>query len=142
MEHFIPLVAGFFVPFDEIERQYGITQETNWTNPDIRPNRFDQNWQNWFARIETYGKVKILYVCPEYGKREYITRDQFLAVTNTPEMLEVYKKYQVEQIKLHKFEFWNRYTGKNGREYKDIIQISVDLLPQLKKGLGWWQKIF
>ena len=105
-------------------------------------NRFDGSWDRWFKRIGSWGKINILYVSPEQRKREYISQEQFLVLIDTPNMLQVYEKFQVEQSNIHKFEIWCRYIGKDGREYKDIIQFNVELIPKLQKNLSWWQKIF
>jgi len=138
----VPLVIGFFVHPEDTIREYGLTPETNFRNPSILFNRFDVSWDRWFKRIGSWGKIKILYVSPEQRKRERISQDQFLVLIDTPEMLQVYEKFQVEQSNIHKFEIWCRYIGKDGREYKDIIQFNVDLIPELQRGLNWWQKIF
>lgn len=136
------VLSEFLVPSEEIENVYQITQETNWSNPSIVPNRFDQNWENWFKRIGTWGKIEVLHVDPENKVKGVITKDKFIKLMATPDMLKLYGKFRVEQVKIHRMEFIREYIGMDGKEYKEIFQINIDLLPQLKKGLGWWQKIF
>ena len=136
------VLSEFLVPSEEIEGTYGITQDTNWSNPSIVPNRFDQNWDNWFARIGTWGRIEILHVDPENKVKQLITKDKFVKLMATPDMLKLYGKFRVEQVKIHRCEFIREYIGMDGKQYKEIFQINIDLLPQLKKGLGLWQKIF
>ena len=132
----------FFIPLSKVEQDYNITQDTNWSNPDIRPNKFDQTWQNWFSRIGTWGKINIIHVDPEKNTRTNMSKEQFISRMGNADMLKVYGKWEIQQVKINKMELWNTYIGINGKEYKEIIQIKVDLLPKLSKGLGLWQKLF
>ena len=136
------ILNEFFVSPEETIREFGLNSETNWSNPSILPNKFDLTWQRWFRRIGTWGKITILHVDPEKNKRENISQDTFIKRMGNAELLKVYGKWEVQQSKIYRMEFWNRYIGMNGKEYKEIIQINVDLIPELRKGLHWGQWIF
>jgi len=123
------ILEEFFIPLSKVEQDYGITQDTNWSNPDIRPNKFDRTWQNWFNRIDSWGKINILHVDPEKSTRSNWGRQQFIDRMGDSEMLKVYGKWEIQQVKINKMEFWNNYIGLDGKQYKEIIQIKVDLLP-------------
>jgi len=136
------VLKEFFVHPDATIQQFNLTADTNWSNPSILPCRFDLTWQRYFKRIGSWGKVKILHVDPEKRKRDYITQDAFLKRMGNADLLKVYGKWEVQQSNIRKYELWNKYIGMNGKEYKEIIQIQVDLIPELKKGLSFWQKVF
>ena len=136
------VLSEFFVDPNTTIAKFGLTPETNWSNPSILPCKFDLTWERYFKRIESWGKVKILHVDPEKNKRDYITKDSFLNRMGNADLLKVYGKWEVQQSNIRKYELWNKYVGLNGKEYKEIIQIQIDLIPQLKKGLSFWQKVF
>ena len=136
------VLSEFFVDPEDPIRQFGITQETNWTNPSILPCKFDLTWQGYFKRIGNWGKIRILHVDPEKGKRDYITQDAFLKRMGNGSLLQVYGKWEVQQSNIRKYELWNKYIDISGKERKEIIQIQVDLKPELQRGLSFWQKVF
>ena len=135
-------VYEFFVSPEETISKYGITDKDNWSNPSILPNKFDLDWNGWFRRISNWGTVKILHVDPENKKRGDITKSEFIRLMSTSDMLKVYGKFRTEIIKIHRMEFIRDYVGIDGKQYKEIFQINVDLKPELRKGLHFWQGIF
>ena len=132
----------FFIDPESTISKYNLTQDTNWSNPSILPNRFDQTWKNWFKRIGMWGTIRILHVDPEKNTRNYISQDAFLKRMGNGAMQQVYGKWEIQQSKIHRMEFWNNYVDMSGKAKKEIIQVSVDLKPELRKGLHWLQFVF
>jgi len=129
----------FFVSPEETINKYGITDKDNWSNPSILPNRLDLTWKNWLNRLRNWGRIKILHVDPENKFKGEITENKFISLMGASEMLKVYGRFRVEIIKIHKMELIREYVGMDGKVYKEIFQISVDLKKELKKGLHWFQ---
>jgi hypothetical protein len=136
------LLVEFFVDPETSINKYGINSENNWSNPNILPNRFDQNWQKYFERIGNWGIITINHVDPENKKREEITINKFINSMGNSDLQKLYGKFRTEIIKVNRCEFIREYIGIDGKMYKEIFQIKIDLKPELKKGLSFWQFIF
>ena len=119
-----------------------ITAETNFSNPDIRPNKFDQTFDGWLGRIGTWGKVNFLHKDPENRRKDTLSQSKFLDRISTTELLKVYGKFRIELRAINELDFIKSYVGMDGKEYEEVFKVKVDLKPNLRKGLHFWDGLF
>jgi hypothetical protein len=126
----------FFVPTDST-----VTAENNWKNPDIRPNKFDQNFDNWIARLATWGQIQYSFISKE-GKKETLEASSFFAKLNVNNFSELYSQFNIEIRNIYEVDFIRKLASVDGKPYDEIFKIYIKLKPELKKGLTLWTKLF
>ena len=133
------LLNEFWVPFNEVD----YNEQNNWSNPDIRPNKFDIDFEGWLKRIGNWGTIEYYYYNDEEKiNKQKITKDGFLKRIQTNELLKLYGKFRVEIRHIYEMDFIREYVGKDTKIHTEIFKVYVHLKPELKKGLTLWTKVF
>lgn len=119
------------------------TPETNWSNPDLRPCKWDKNFESWLERIGNWGTLEFIHTDPEHKiSRKKITRNVFLDKLSTSDLLKLYGKFRVELIDVATVEFIRDYVGLDGKMYSEVLRLHVRLREELKKGLHFITRIW
>ena len=118
-----------------------LTAETNWNNPDIRPNQFDQSFENWFNRIDTWGEVELFHY-DEKGRKSRIDKAAFIGMISTAENFKSQGEFRVEIRHIYEVDFIRRFISMEGKQIEEVFKVLVLLKPALKKGLSLWTQLF
>lgn len=118
----------------------GYDVNTNFNNPDIRPNDLDQNIELWLKRIESWGEIKYTFINTK-GKSETINKQMFISKLNASNIPEIYSQFNLEIRHIYELDFLKRVQITNSSNI-EILKIYVKLKPELKKGLTFWTQLF
>jgi hypothetical protein len=130
------LLNEFWVPMDP-----SLTAETNWNNPDIRPNKFDKSIEGWLGRLTTWGEIEYFYY-DKTGKKTRLDKIGFTNKLLCGNFNEIYSQFRIEIRHIYELDFIRTLADKDGKKYEEVLKIHVKLKPELKKGLSLWTKLF
>lgn len=104
-------------------------------HPDVGPCDFDVTFDGWMARIELWGKVKIVHDDPEFKSKKEISKDAFLKKVSDKSLYKTMGKFTIERLDVNKVVLYRDYLGIDGKKYRESFLVTVDLKPELKKAV-------
>ncbi|MCD5401317.1 zinc ribbon domain-containing protein [candidate division NPL-UPA2 bacterium] len=106
------------------------------------PAAFDQTIEMWLKRCELWGKLNYFHVCPYKKRKERISKARALHLWADLDLTRMYGKWVFKELAINAVESSRTFRDLDGKERIEKIILVADLVPEMKRSLGWKWKLF